>query len=82
MRPFSTVNKVCSSLELTLGGNDKDCVEAQYARVISVPLKETSTVLCLQRNGKNLTTQEYAESLIKHMGDSKSKNTLTLADLN
>lgn len=23
MRPFSTVNKVCSSLELTLGGNDK-----------------------------------------------------------
>ena len=57
-------------------------VEVWYARVSSSTLKETASIFCLKRNGRNLTTQEYADNLIKYMDDTESMNTLTLADLN
>ena len=57
-------------------------VEVRYARVSSSTLKETASVFRLRRNGRNLATQEYADSLIKYMDDAESMNTLTLADLN
>ena len=57
-------------------------VEVQYARVSSSTFKETASIFCLKQNGRNLTTQEYANNLIKYMDDTESMNTLALADLN
>ena len=62
--------------------NKRLYVEVQYARVSSSTLKETASIFCLKRNGRNLTSQEYADNLIKYMDDTESMNTLTLADLN
>ena len=62
--------------------NKRFYVEVRYARVSSSTLKETASIFRLKRNGRNLTTQEYADNLIKYMDDTESMNTLTLADLN
>ena len=62
--------------------NKRLYVEVRYARVSSSTFKETASIFRLKRNGKNLTTQEYADNLIKYMDDTESMNTLTLADLN
>ena len=62
--------------------NKRLYVEVQYARVSSSTLKETASIFCLKQNGRNLTTQEYADNLIKYMDDTESMNTLALADLN
>ena len=70
---------------VTLKENEKNkrfYVEVRYARVSSSTLKETASIFRLKRNGRNLTTQEYADNLIKYMDDTESMNTLTLADLN
>ena len=62
--------------------NKRLYVEVRYARVLCSTLKETASIFRLKRNGGNLTTQEYADNLIKYMDDTESMNTLTLADLN
>ena len=83
--PFSTADEVHSNIRLSLEKNEKNkglYVEVWYARVLSSTLKETASIFCLKRNGRNLTTQEYADNLIKYMDDTESMNTLTLADLN
>ena len=70
---------------VTLKENEKNkrfYVEVRYARVSSSTLKETASIFRLKRNGRNLTTQEYADNLIKYMDDTESMSTLTLADLN
>ena len=57
-------------------------MEVWYARVYSSTLKETASILRLKQNGRNLTTQEYADNLINYMDDTESMNTLIVADLN
>ena len=57
-------------------------MEVRHARVSSNTLKETASIFRLKRNGRNLTTQEYADNLIKYPDDTESMSTLTLADLN
>ena len=82
---FSTADEVRSNIRLPIEENEKNkkmCVEVRYARVSSSTLKETASIFRLKRNGRNLTTQEYADNLIKYMDDTESMNTLTLADLN
>ena len=83
--PFSTADEVRSNIRLPLEENEKNkrlYVEMRYARVSSSTLKETAIIFRLKRNGRNLTTQEYADNLIKYMDDIERMNTLTLADLN
>ena len=83
--PFSTADEVRSYIRLPLEENEKNkrwYVKAQYARGSSSTLKETASIFRLKRNGRNLTTQEYADNLIKYMDDTESMNILTLADLN
>ena len=87
--PFSTADEACSNalvcIRLPLEENEKNkrlYVEVRYARVYSSTLKETASILRIKQNGRNLTTQEYADNLIKYMDDTESMNTLTLADLN
>ena len=83
--PFTTADEVRSNIRLPLEENEKNkrlYVEVRYARVYSSTLKETASILRLKQNGRNLTTQEYADNLIKYMDDTESMNTLTLADLN
>ena len=83
--PFSTVDEVHSNIRLPLEKHEKNkglYVEVRYARELSSTLKETASIFCLKRIGRNLTTQEYADNLIKYMDDTESMNTLTFADLN
>ena len=83
--PFSTADEVRSNIRLPLEENEKNkrlYVEVWYARVSSSTLKETASILYLKQNGRNLTTQEYADNLIKYMDDTESMNTLIVADLN
>ena len=83
--PFTTADEVHSYIRLPLEENEKNkrlYVEVRYGRVSSSTLKETASIFRLKRNGRNLTTQEYADNLIKYMDDTESMNTLTLADLN
>ena len=83
--PFTTADEVRSNIRLPLEENEKNkrlYVEVWYARVYSSTLKETASILRIKQNGRNLTTQEYADNLIKYMDDTESMNTLTLADLN
>ena len=83
--PFTTADKVHSYIRLPLEENEKNkrlYVEVRYERVSSSTLKETASIFRLKRNGRNLTTQEYGDNLIKYMDDTESMNTLTLADLN
>ena len=47
-------------------------MEVRYARVSSSTLKETASMFCLKRNGRNLTTQDYADNLTKCMDDTES----------
>ena len=82
---FSTADEVRSNIRLPIEENEKNkkmCVKVRYARVSSSTLKETTSIFRLKRNGRNLTTQEYDDNLIKYMDDTESMNTLTLADLN
>ena len=82
---FSAADEVHSNIRLPLEENEKNkrlYVKVRYARVSSSTLKETASIFRLKRNGRNLTTQEYADNLIKYMDDTESMNTLTLADLN
>ena len=83
--PFSTADEVRSNIRLPLEENEKNkrlYVEVWSARVSSSTLKETASILRLKQNGRNLTTQEYADNLIKYMDDTKSMNILIIADLN
>ena len=83
--PFSTADEVHSNIRLPLEKHEKNkrlYVEVRYARELSSTLKETASIFCLKRIGRNLTTQEYADNLIKYMDDTESMNTLALADVN
>ena len=83
--PFSTADEVRSNIRLPLEENEKNkrlYVEVPHARVSPSTLKETASIFRLKRNDRNLTTQEYADNLIKYMDDTESMNTLTLPDLN
>ena len=83
--PFIAADEVRSNIRLPLEENEKNkrlYVEMRYARVSSSTLKETAIIFRLKRNGRNLTTQEYADNLIKYMDDTESMNTLALADVN
>ena len=83
--PFSTADEVRSNIRLPSEENEKNkrlYVEVWYARVYSSTLKETASILRLKQNGRNLTTQEYADNLINYMDDTESMNTLIVADLN
>ena len=62
--------------------NKRMYVEVRYAKVSLSTLKKTASIFRLKRNGRNFTTQEYADNLIKYMDETESVNTLTLADLN
>ena len=62
--------------------NKRMYVEVRYAKVSLSTLKKTASIFRLKRNGRNFTTQEYADNLIKYMDETESMNTLTLADLN
>jgi len=53
-----------------------------YARVASFTLKPTAHLFRLRRRGKRLSTEEYAENLMKYFDDSGNVNSLTLDDLN
>ena len=61
--------------------NKRLYVEVRYARASSNTLKKTACIFRLKRNGRSLTTQEYADNLIKYIDDTESMNTLTLAAL-
>ena len=75
--PFSTADEVRSYISLALEENEKNkrlYVEVRYARVSSSTLKETASRFCLKWNGRNLTTQDYADNLIKCMDDTESNS--------
>ena len=81
--PFSTADEVRSYIRLPLEENEKNIrlyVKVRYARVLSSTLKETASIFRLKQNGRNVTTQKYADNLIKYMDNTESMNTLTLAD--
>ena len=83
--PFRTADEAHNYIRLPLEENEKNkrlYVEVRYARVSSSSFRETASIFRLKQNGRNLTTQEYADNLIKYMDDTESMNTLTLADLN
>ena len=77
--PFSKADEVHSNRRKW---KERLYVEVQCARVSSSTFKETASIFCLKQTGRNLTTQEYANNLIKYMDDTESMNTLALADLN
>ena len=73
--PFRAADEVRSNrLPLENEKNKSLYVEVQYARALSSTLKETASIFRLKRNGRNLTTQEYADNPIKHMDDTNHEH--------
>ena len=56
--------------------------EVRYAGISYMLLKPTAAVFRLKRNHKNLTTEEYAESLIACLSNACCCKTITVEDLN
>ena len=48
----------------------------------STSLKPDSSVFCLKRDYKNLTTEEYMDNLSSYLTNARSAKTLSLTDLN
>ena len=81
--PFTKPEEVTAYLKETSENNKQDrlYVEIRYARLTSLTLKQGASVFRLRRNGKKLTSDEYANNLIKYLSDSRNIGTVTMHDL-
>lgn len=82
--PFTTAEGVKAyhnSVPESTEKNKRLKVEVRYAKNTSLSLKHTASVFKLEKNHKNLTSNQYVENLCQYLSDARSKTVLTADDL-
>ena len=82
--PFINGDEINRYLLLKVDDDMKnECLSGQvrYARISYISLKPTAVVFHLERNHKNLTTEEYSEYLIAYLNNAHCCKTITVEDL-
>ena len=61
--------------------NKRMYIEVRYVRLTSTSLKESAPVFRFKKDGKNLSTGNYAFNLSSYLDNTQCTSTLTLSDL-
>lgn len=82
--PFTKAEEVQEYMDVTEESkemNKRLYVEVRYAKNSSLRLKHIDPLFRLKRANKNLLSSEYAENLIKYLGNARKTTTISVNDL-